>query len=111
MPLLSNYRTTKIVKTQIMTAHSMSQQIAPSGEGRAALHHTEVHCNIALGMIDKYLVLDDPEPVERFFIYVERIRAYLKHLRVDIEENRHEQRQGHIEGLATELKKLSGIFE
>ena len=111
--MLSNPEAAEIIRNQVETARRMLQQTRRedrnNDEARAALHHTEVHCNIALGMINKYIILDDPRQVEEFFIHTERIRANLNHIRMDIEEDRPDQ-QSHVEGLNANLNDLLEIL-
>ena len=111
--MLSNPEAAEIIRNHVKVARKMLQQTR-KGDGnidkeRAALHHAEVQCNIALSMIDKYIVLDDPRQVEKFFIYTERVRANLNHIRMDIDEDRPDQ-QSHIEGLNANLNDLLEIL-
>ena len=108
--MLSNSEAKEIVRTQITDAGKklMLTTTGDRDEKLTTLHQVEAHCNVALGMIDKYILLDDPRQVEKFFIRTERMRANLRHIRTDIEESRPDQ-QSHIQGLNANLDDLLTI--
>ena len=104
MRLLTNNEATKIVKKNLSDAKDMLGQIMEK-HAQGAFRHVDVHCNVAMSMIDEYLDLDHPETVENYFRFRERILAFLDHIQDDIKDNS-VHLSDHINGLRNELNNL-----